>query len=290
MAKKRYMLKLLLGFFICLFSTVYPYPSVSDPTQLPGTVSIGHNICMRQTEVTLQEWLDFIANNGFDPSLYPGYNILSDPWTRLIFEDLKNKKKFKYLKATRVSVNHRDQISISLKKDAVSDSLRKIEVAPLQSPVVGITFDQAVRFCKWREQLINNDRSESRKIQIELPSMEIYKRVIENIDSLCRDCSNPCTRFRFNYKHSSCKDKDISNSSQGQSLLRVDAYWPTRLGLYGIQGNAAEMTTSKGIAMGGSFRHYAIQSVNSEVQSYSGPEDWLGFRYIVTLHAASATD
>ena len=133
-------------------------------------------------------------------------------------------------------------------------------------------------------------RAYGKKIQIELPSVEIYQRVIENIDSLCRNCSNPCTRFRFNYMPPSCKDKDLSNSSQGQSLLRVDAYWSTSLGLYGIQGNAAEMTKSNGIAMGGSFRHYAIQSVYSEVQPYSDPEDWLGFRYVVTLRPASATD
>lgn len=80
------------------------------------------------------------------------------------------------------------------------------------------------------------------------------------------------------------------NSSQGQSLLRVDSYWPTSLGLYGIQGNAAEMTSSKGIAMGGSFRHYAYQSASSEVQNYSDAGDWLGFRYVVTLLTASATD
>lgn len=280
------MLKLSLGLFICLFSTGYPYPSVSDPTKLPGTVSVGHNICMRVTEVTLKEWLDFIANNDFDSSLYPENTSLSDPWTKLIFEDLKNKENFKHLMVTRVSVHHQHQISIWLKRDAILDSLKKIEVAPLHSPVTGITFDQAVRFCKWQEQLINNDRDDSKKIKIELPSTEIYQRVIENIDSLCGHCSTPCTGFRFNYKHSPCQDKDITNSSQGQSLLRVDSYEPTSLGLFGIQGNAAEMTTSRGIAMGGSFRHYAKQSGNTEIQSYSSPEDWLGFRYVVTLRAA----
>lgn len=282
------MFKLLAGCFICTISSVNP--SVYDPTKIPGTVSIGHSICMRQTEVTLHEWVDFIANNGFDPSLYPKNAYLSDSWTRLIFDDLKNKGNFKHLMEKRVSVYHQNQISIWLKRDALFDSLKKSQVIPLNSPITGITFDQAVRFCKWKEQLINNDRDDSKKIQIGLPSIEIYKLVIENIDSLCAHCSDTCTRFSFNYKHSSCQDKDISNSLQGQSLLRVDSYRPTRLDLYGIQGNAAEMTASKGVAMGGSFRHYASQSVNSEVQSYSGPEEWLGFRYVVTLQAASAID
>lgn len=278
------MLKLLIGCFICLISAENPFPSVSNPTKIPGTVSIGQNMCMRATEVTLKEWLDFIANNDFDPSLYPENTSLSDSWTKLIFEDLKNKANFKHLTMTRAPVHRRYQISIWLKRDTLFDSLKKIEIVPLNSPVTGITFEQAIRFCKWQEKLINNDRDDSKKIQIGLPSVEIYKRIIENIDSLCGHCLNPCTSFQFNYKHSSCQDKEIMNSSQGHSLLRVDSYWPTSLGLYGIQGNAAEMTSSKGIAMGGSFRHYANQSLNSEIQSYYGPADWLGFRYVVTLN------
>jgi formylglycine-generating enzyme required for sulfatase activity len=281
---------LLLGCLICLISAEKPYPTLSDPTRIPGTVSIGQNICMGATEVTLKEWLDFIANNDFDPSLYPENSSLSDPWTKLIFEDLKNKGNFKHLKVTRTSINHHQQISIWLKNDAFCDSLKKIEYPPLNSPVTGISFEQAIRFCKWKESLINKDRDNSKKIQIGLPSKEIYKRVIENIDSLCVNCSSPCRSFRFNYKHPSCQDKESTNSFEGKSLLRVDSYWPTSLGMFGIQGNAAEMTSSKGIAMGGSFKHYANQSLSTEVQSYSGPEDWLGFRYVVTLDASPATD
>jgi hypothetical protein len=42
------------------------------------------------------------------------------------------------------------------------------------------------------------------------------------------------------------------------------------------------MTATKGIAMGGSFRHYAFECCRDNQQTYSKPEDWLGFRYIVT--------
>ena len=71
--------------------------------------------------------------------------------------------------------------------------------------------------------------------------------------------------------------------SAGLYLVRVDAYWPSDLGLYNLQGNAAEMTSTEGIAMGGSFSHYAIQSFNDQKQQYSKAENWLGFRYTVTL-------
>jgi hypothetical protein len=153
----------------------------------------------------------------------------------------------------------------------------------LSLPITGISFEQAVKFCKWKEQLFNSDRADNKKIKIELPSIDIYKRIIENFDSLCTSCSDPCMRFRFNYKHPPCHSRDLVLSSQGQTLLRVDSYGPTRLKLYGIQGNAAEMTASNGVAMGGSFAHYANQSANSETQPYAGPERWLGFRYVVSI-------
>ena len=49
------------------------------------------------------------------------------------------------------------------------------------------------------------------------------------------------------------------------------------------QGNASEMTNIKGIAKGGSFRHYAIDSRKDRQQEYKDAEDWLGFRYMITV-------
>jgi hypothetical protein len=43
------------------------------------------------------------------------------------------------------------------------------------------------------------------------------------------------------------------------------------------------MTNEEGIAMGGSFRHFARESFSDKIQEYSKAEDWLGFRYIVTV-------
>ena len=82
-----------------------------------------------------------------------------------------------------------------------------------------------------------------------------------------------------------CKNKQLDKaySTQGRNVIRVDAHWPTKSGIYCLQGNAAEMTSTKGIAMGGSFRHYARESYNDQTQTYNKAEDWLGFRYIVTL-------
>jgi hypothetical protein len=42
------------------------------------------------------------------------------------------------------------------------------------------------------------------------------------------------------------------------------------------------MTSTEGIAMGGSFRQTARESYNDKDQKYTKAGDWLGFRFIVT--------
>jgi hypothetical protein len=133
-------------------------------------------------------------------------------------------------------------------------------------------------FCQWKENLINS--SQATKITVSLPSVDIYKRVITNKDSLN---SKNCAQYNSINCNCISESKKDHNKFQGKSLLRADSYWPTELGLFNLQGNAAEMTNIEGIAMGGSFRHYAKESFSDKTQQYSTPEDWLGFRYIITL-------
>ena len=272
---------------VIIFSSGYSSPLSRDPIRIPGTVLISNTVSMRQTEVTVDDWIEFVVANNFNPSLYPEDNAITDCWTRALFNDLRRQSNFQHFDdQRRALVKKGNGRSLFLKRDALFDSLRKIEIPPINSPITGITYEQALKFCKWTEDNINKSRSEDKMVKIELPSMEIYKKIITNVDSVSKASHNSCRIFTFNYKHPPCSDKDIYVSLQGQSLIRADSYWPTSLGLYGIQGNAAEMTSTKGVAMGGSFRHYAKQSTNDEIQSYSGPEDWLGFRYIATLYSS----
>ena len=73
------------------------------------------------------------------------------------------------------------------------------------------------------------------------------------------------------------KSKDALNQSIGTHLQSADWFWPDDNGLYNLQGNAAEMTITEGVAMGGSIpRQYARQTFKDDQQLYAGPQDWLG--------------
>lgn len=122
-------------------------------------------------------------------------------------------------------------------------------------------------------------RDPKMNVNIDLPTDAIYKMVITDVDSLnYKGCA------LFNFIHCQCisNTKKNFNEHLGKSLVVADAYFPTESGIYNLLGNAAEMTTMEGKAMGGSFRHYARQSYSNQTHVYTGPEDWLGFRYVVS--------
>lgn len=264
---------------ISFFTGTITY-SQSNPTKIYGTVAIDNNVSMKVTEVTIQEWMCFIVNNGFNTSLFPDSNKVS-PSTRLLFNDLSRTKDFEYLKV----IDHKGRMkeNFGAKSVEATKSLRGLignnsDYISINKPITGISYQQAKQFCRWKEGLIN--ASQVIQFNISLPSVDIYKNVITDKDSL-----NQKKCAQFNSMNCNCESQRNSKDDKfrGKALLRVDSYWPTELGLYNLQGNAAEMTNEEGIAMGGSFKHNARQSYRDTKQQYSSSADWLGFRYVVTI-------
>ena len=238
---------------------------------------IGEGTLMAVTEVTLKDWMGFIANNGFDESLFP---VSTSHSADLLFADLKKQHDFEYLEMRDNPRNRRD---FGDKEIVEGKDFKKLSDADsvyfsLRIPVTGITFAQAQRFCKWKQACINSYYVAD--ITVSLPSADIYKKMIPNRDSLNKSCD--CALFNYRTAKNIHLEKDKNSVSQGRALVLAASYMPTDLGLFGIQGNAAEMTDVEGIAMGGSFRHTARESFNDKIQKYSKAEDWLGFRYIIT--------
>jgi hypothetical protein len=258
-------LQLLIG---CYVHSHVPYWH-NDPTQIPGCVPIGNNVSMYFGEVTLDDYGEFIIANQFDRSLYPADSALGDQSYKDIFKQLDGVKDMQGL--ARKFLGNRTDTGFYY---------------PARYPIVGISFEQAIRFCEWKEAEINSDRPEGRKVRVSLPSIQQYRTLIENIDSVAAPQKKlPCHVSTMNFKNSIwfCKPSKWYWRTQAHQLVRVDAFWPSKLRLYNLEGNAAEMTSTKGIAMGGSFRQYASECTSDHEQSYSGPQDWVGFRYVVTI-------
>lgn len=249
-------------------------------TQILGTAPIDNTSYLDQTEVTLQEWIFFIINNNFNPDFFPDPKGISKTAIAL-FDDIRKGKDFAYIKLNRNTKpigQHYGTLGFTLTKEFNRLVEADSNYFSIFVPITGISFRQANAFCSWRESNANSNTAV--QVNISLPSIGTYEKVIENIDSmnikkcyLLNSLSCPCV----------ISTKTKAYQSQGKSLLQADAYWPSDKNFYCLQGNASEMTNTEGIAMGGSFRHYARESLKDRKQYYSKPEDWLGFRCLVTI-------
>lgn len=265
----------------------YSTQAQKNKTTIDGTVAIDSVTSMDKTETTIREWILFIVDNDFDSSLFPDADCIP-PLVKLLFSDLKKKSDFEYIKifgkqnkASGRWVAKGIIETPALKELAASDTLE----FSTYNPVTGISWQQAQRYCAWHEKRVNEARAV--RLHISLPTVAWLNKLNRNKDSVCAPevkCDS-CTGYQLNYAHKKCKMEPGSkaNATQGQGVLRADYYWPSKEGLYNIQGNVAEMTEEEGVAVGGSFRHFAAESYSGKVQRYTRPQDWLGFRCLVSL-------
>lgn len=267
-----------------LFSIIFIYSfalsAQKNPSKIWGTIAIDSVSSMYKTEVSVKDWINFLINNNYNLDYFPNPERISR-LTRLLFDDLKKGKNFEYIivgyssgRAQRYSGEKSFIITEKFKKLIKADSF----YYSINIPIVGITYRQALSYCKWKENSINE--VSLIPIKVSLPTLQMYQKWIMNEDSIN---SKKCYMLNSLNCNCSSQKKTKITKSEGKCLLDVDRYFPDQNGFYSLQGNAAEMTDSPGIAMGGSFRDYARQSYNDKIKSYSGAEDWLGFRFYITI-------
>ncbi|MFT3824089.1 MAG: SUMF1/EgtB/PvdO family nonheme iron enzyme [Chitinophagaceae bacterium] len=235
-------------------------------------------IGLRATEVTVREYLEFIANNDYDPSLFPDETMLQSLPSAFLFEALRQRNNnYVTIAASGYGVTW-----IHIKKQSNAQATKKLESVMLM-PVTGISYQQATRFCQWKERLSNEVylKKSAYKLSISLPSENDYKELLQNFDSTL-DIKTQASKFYFKGAQIE-KNAEIQQERELNKLLRADRFGKDRNNFYGLQGNAAEMTATEGVSMGGSYIHFAAQSLSTSNISYTKPEIWLGFRFIVRV-------
>jgi formylglycine-generating enzyme required for sulfatase activity len=270
-------LKIIVLSFLCSLSLA-SYAQKDCILNVGGTVLLNDSTGIRTTEVTVREYLEFIANNHYNTALYPDSAILSKAPYRFLFRTLATNDT-RYIR----KINGRGYCWIKIQKQKTKDITSQLN-SLLLMPITGITYKQATFFCKWVEKSGNTIffANTPCKVNISLPTEEDYHNLILNIDSICND---NCTS---NYTLNCLKLKSDGDTTTAiYKALQIDKLLPTGLfakdanGLYDMEGNAAEMTKTEGVCMGGSYLDYAKDTRNKKKGSYTKPEYWLGFRYIV---------
>lgn len=175
-------------------------------------------------------------------------------------------------------------------------------------PVVGISYAQAIEFCKWRTNQANfglylkkNKIKEWEKhLTDSFPILFSY-RLPTNAEweSLAAGKQSP-DQYPFGVQSISVEwDNKLMHAfncqypldSNGLTAIKYNdwytvptrSFWINEYGLYNMIGNVAEMVQEEGIAKGGSFDHKLEDCKIKNKQTYSGPQRWLGFRCVAVV-------
>lgn len=170
-------------------------------------------------------------------------------------------------------------------------------------PVVNITHEAATLFCAWLTEKLNSlPKPLGVKVTVRLPLHAEYIRagVGDKLGEWYPWCDkfmrNPKGDFRANFAR--VLNSQITRGENGEwkimpypdgdRTMNADyfapsiSYWQSEFGMYNLSGNAAEMTNTPGIAVGGSFRDFGYDIRLQSTKKYEGSAIDVGFRVVVT--------
>lgn len=164
-------------------------------------------------------------------------------------------------------------------------------------PVVGITYEQAVKYCEWRTDRVNenfyikkngikpgtdiSNLKIPQKFKFRLPNRKEWEEAASfNFAKKIQNKIKSGKLQYFDVYRLAFSDENYFNKTESDITVPVNSYYPNIIGVYNIIGNVAEMIDEKGIAKGGSWIHNFDEVDVTKYFNYTKPERWLGFRCV----------
>jgi len=166
-------------------------------------------------------------------------------------------------------------------------------------PVVGISYEQVLKFCKWRtdrvKELFDIQKQKDKKsiypktFSYRLPTKEEWEEVARvgySLKTLKKLETKYEGKNRCNLKREEDDNMGVAGklNSNADVTAPVLSYWPNKYGIYNLIGNVAEMTIEKGIAKGGSWIHTEEEASYEKAFNYTKPTKWVGFRCVLEVN------
>ncbi len=257
-------MKILLIPFVFIFFQQFGFLNKKE-TPPPGTVMVRKNFYVDITEVKNADYLEFLfwmkRKHGFHSTEYK--SALPDTNFFIIFKPHQHL----YLR----------------------DKLYRL------FPVVGISYEQANSFCKWRTDMVNASIYAKEKNftfkAMDTLDMKLVKKIYEYRLPTKAEWENIASiDYNKKIKTKIEKEKIVNgNFYDPERTKRNDvktftsqssSYFPNNIGVYDIFGNVAEIIAEKGIAKGGSWKTDGNDCSAQKDYPYDKPNNQLGFRCV----------
>ncbi len=232
-------------------------------------------------------------------NLYAAEYETSNEQYNLFLQDLVNNKEFDKINVCRSEkVNWRSLLNPKNKN--LSDEVVYVNGHPDNPvhPIQNISYDAAKLYCAWITEVYNMNNSPKKKykkVVFRLPTPNEWETAVNH---------NPNNKAKYPWGNDNPRtekgcflqnfnlDSDVftcpncagyPSKDGGFFSTRVDAYYPTSIGLYQTIGNIAEMTAEKGIAKGGSWEDEPDNCTIKSVKTYEKPSPAIGFRVFMEI-------
>ncbi len=157
------------------------------------------------------------------------------------------------------------------------------------APVIAITYEQAVAFCDWRTEQFKKELSKMSKedrakfpkdFRFRLPTAKEWARIrfMTQPKGMAKTIQKITSGTAKSYK---LKKNTLLNGNSKLNHIYTDI--DSKLAMYNLFNNVAEMTSDKGVAMGGSWQKGNEAKQFDQEFSYEGAQAWLGFRCIFEI-------
>jgi hypothetical protein len=255
------------------------------------------------TEVSASEWLEFIyyedASLYFSPEPVTLSSIQSFQVDPSILPDQELASEYTWLYTTPKRIYNR-KVTFETKMPYLEETMGTTEgrngkpelVSYFNHPIVGVTYEQAQRFCRWRtsrDKLVAIMNGWDSWFEYSLPTIEEFKSIDYEMDSVHQSGRKTFHGSNYNYKNAVHKSYPKKSGDRfaglyygiGKATMGMCYdFWRPEGKPCNIKGNVSEMTQTKGIAMGGNYQLYASEYKIGDEIMYDKPEKWLGFRCI----------